>query len=100
MRAHLDSFLIDEPDGLYSWFDAWIERGSVMDASHGEVIRKSAQKYTDERRFLQNSNQLGDINLILKAPNLTYRFNDIASLGLSTHIIFPVRDVRSEEFEL
>ena len=95
MGAHPDSFLIDEPDGLYSWFDAWVGGGSGTDAHHRNVIRKAAQKYSDERRLISEFNQIEDMNLILKAPNLTYRHEDIANLGVPTHILFPVRNVCS-----
>ena len=93
--AHPNSFLIDEPDGLYPWFDAWIKQADVMSADHRDVIVKAAQKYTDDRRFLSQFSQLETMNLILKAPNLTYRHEELDRLGVSTHILYPVRDVRS-----
>lgn len=95
MGAHPDSFLIDESDGLYPWFDALIGLTGDMKALHRDVIHKAAKKYRDNRRLISEFDQLETMNLILKAPNLTYRLDEIASLGYPTHIIFPVRDVRS-----
>ncbi len=97
LGAHPNAFLIDEPDGLYPWFDSFIENESFSSNQFGELIERANLKYSDRKaKFDQKNGVLKNIShLVLKAPNLAYYFDQIASLKTTSTIVFPVRDVRA-----
>lgn len=99
LGAHPEAFLIDEPDGLYKWFDAKISGKAAPDLDR-EVLEKANGKYLDEAARVLRADgrltlapQIG--HLVLKAPNLTHRSADFARLGVPVSVVIPVRDPRA-----
>ena len=97
LGAHPNAFLIDEPDGLYEWFDHFIENESFSDEQFRELAMRANEKHRDKKaKFsLRNGALHGISHLVLKAPNLAYYFDHIAALKTSKTIAFPVRDARA-----
>ena len=94
LGANPQAFLIDEPDGLYSWFDAWATGKENLPEHHSQVIRKAALKYSDHRRQFSRFKDIESLTIVLKAPNLTYRHKQLAGMIPRPVIIYPVRDSR------
>lgn len=100
LGAHERAVLIDEFDGLYPWFTAMVKNAPDQDIKTAEVLEKSASKYrTPEKRFLHTESTIalaGSVDtLVLKAPNLTYSYRAISSLGIPVKVVYPVRDPRA-----
>lgn len=95
LGAHPHTFLIDEPDGLYAWFDAWLNCRKDYLLLFDKTIKKAASKYSDSRGAYRQAEQLENHTIVVKAPNLTYSFNELALIRPKPIIIYPVRDVRS-----
>jgi len=97
LGAHPNAALMDEFDGLYAWFSSY--GAGKADASElwCKLLHSADQKYLSKAKRVQADNRLNpDItHLILKAPNLTFNFQDLASLDLPVQVIYPHRDVRS-----
>lgn len=88
--AHSGSLFIDETDGLYSV----IAQGNaaVNESKLRSVVSTAKEKYVEEKLpFLR----VHDYKLVAKAPNLTYRYEELSRLKPTPKIIYPVRDVRS-----
>jgi hypothetical protein len=100
LGAHANAILIDEFEGLYPWFHSFADNKVDAQELTSAVLSKSTAKYRDpDQRFLHEH---GDITLaqnidtiVLKAPNLTYYFEKIATLDCSVRIVYPVRDPRA-----
>ena len=58
LGAHSQTFLIDEPDGLYDWFDSWMDNADDQDALFIETILKASKKYNDNRQFFSKPEDL------------------------------------------
>jgi hypothetical protein len=98
--AHPQAFLVDEPDGLYPWFHAEVDRREEARALAVAMLQCARRKYQEEDR----RRHLGDFRggrgadatvLVLKAPNLTYDADRIASLPVPISVVYPVRDPRA-----
>jgi len=93
--AHPGAFLIDEPDGLYDWSDAWLARSDGSSPLFERAIASAAAKYCDHRKDWRRAANVGDGLVVLKAPNLTYRYAELAALRPDCRVVYPVRDVRA-----
>lgn len=95
-----NAVLIDEFDGLYDWFHSVTDGAPGTDHLTSLMLKKSATKYQkpDDRIVSEGGNYMLSDNvdmLVLKAPNLTYDFNKLASMSERIDIIYPVRDPRA-----
>lgn len=100
--AHPNAFMIDEPDGLYKWFDAFAQQAPEAEALWRQMLIAADKKHRPGQRRLKPTDNgkppkcLDRItHLILKAPNLLYQYQAIARLNLPVSVIYPVRDPRS-----
>jgi hypothetical protein len=102
LGAHPGVIMIDEPDGLYDWFEAF-EAG---DPRAGHLLRralaKANHKYRPGQKRLIRPEDGGRArlapnvtHLVLKAPNLTYDYDAVARLGRPVSVVYPVREPRS-----
>lgn len=101
LGAHPDALMLDEPDGLYEWFNAEIRESPHAKNLLYKLINQSKSKYRSEHQKILSDaagNPIGNLNLthlILKAPNLTYNYKELPILNIPVSIIYPVRDPRS-----
>jgi len=101
LGAPEDALLIDEDDGLYDWFTEFARTGSHARALLDDILGHAARKYRSNPASPgQNTRHAAldksDIRyLVLKAPNLTYAFDDISRIGIPAAVIYIVRDPRS-----
>ena len=100
--AHPQAFMVDEPDGLYSWFHSLKSTGADTEEPWRRMVTAADTKYLKPHRRLvadgaDDPPKFRDhiTHLVLKAPNLVYEYDALASLGIKTNIIYPVRDPRS-----
>lgn len=101
LGAHPNAVMIDEPEGLYQWFDASAQGAP----DHKKLLRKSLRvankKYRTAYRRLEKKPEGGFkmapevTHLVLKAPNLTYSFDELPRLDLPVVAVFLVRDPRA-----
>lgn len=94
LGSHDETFLVDESDGLYKWFEAWINCLPCQSSLNVATIKKAAQKYTDKRSQFASINDLSGYKMVLKAPNLTFAYSEISLLSAKPIIVFVTRDVR------
>lgn len=102
LGAHPNAVLLDEPDGLYPWFEALTASDEQTEDLWDKMLDVACKKYLDaDKRFVKLDGDSGlrcapDItHLILKAPNLLYDYEALAALDVPVSIIYPVRDPRS-----
>ena len=101
LGAHPDALLIDEPDNLYEWLEAYGGGDPNTQSLWDNTLTMSANKYKPAHARIrpdENGKQepLSNItHLILKAPNLTYGYEILSQLSIPVSIIYPVRDPRS-----
>lgn len=95
LGAHSSCLLVDEPDGLYSIFDAEFANNPLDDDSLASVLDTAKKKYTDIRKHRVGAAILSNHRLIAKAPNLTYDYGALSARNDRPIILYPVRDVRS-----
>ncbi|MCB1385668.1 MAG: sulfotransferase [Hyphomicrobiales bacterium] len=100
LGAHPNAFLIDEPDGLYPWFDAYVSGDGEAQRLWNKLIVAADEKYQPDHRRLRGGAD-GERPFsaavryaVLKAPNLTYDFKALAGFDIPVTIVFPVRDPR------
>ena len=101
MGAPENSVLLDESDGIYPWFDLYIQNDPNANKALSSILDKAKDKYKNSTQRIvtdRNNNFVlaPEIHyLVLKAPNLTYRFADVRRLSIPTCVIYGVRDPRS-----
>ncbi len=100
--AHPNAFMVDEPDGLYRWFDAFVEQAPGTEMLWRKMLIAADEKHRPGHRRLKpvaNGKpaecRSGITHLVLKAPNLLYDYQAIAGLKLPVSVVYPVRDPRS-----
>lgn len=100
LGAHPNCILLDEPDGLYPWFDKTDD--GKLDEGHAlkKLLNRADQKYKPEFKRKSGSGMEAVFkpsvhHLVLKAPNLTYAAEQLANLDLPVSVIYPVRDPRA-----
>ncbi len=100
LGAHPNCILLDEPDGLYPWFDKTDD--GKLDEGHAlkKLLNRADQKYKPDFKRKSGSGMEAVFkpsvhHLVLKAPNLTYAAEQLANLDLPVSIIYPVRDPRA-----
>ncbi|MCW8870311.1 MAG: sulfotransferase [Proteobacteria bacterium] len=93
--AHSQGFLIDETDELYHWTNAWLTNAKNKNILLNQAIKNASQKYLDERFDINQTKDLANRFLVLKAPNLTFYSKQISKLRDDISIIYPIRDVRA-----
>lgn len=101
LGAHPNAVMLDEPEGMYEWFDA----ATSGTKGHKKFLRRSLRmanrKYRPKHRRLKKKPEggfemrPGVSHLILKAPNLTYAFDQLSNLDLPAVAVFLVRDPRA-----
>ncbi|WP_204115937.1 sulfotransferase family protein [Shimia biformata] len=101
LGAHPNALLLDEQEGLYTWFDGLLSGETTLHgASFHRFLGGALAKYADpDDRFVPAPDGGAALapeitHLVLKAPNLLYRFRDLAALDVPVRIIYPVRDAR------
>jgi len=100
LGAPPECLLIDEPDGLYGWFDQAID--GKLDEGHAlkKLLNRANQKYKPDHKRTNESGVAVTLkpeirHLVLKAPNLTYDYERLAALDIDVKVIFPVRDPKA-----
>ncbi|WP_371229636.1 sulfotransferase family protein [Roseovarius sp. 2305UL8-3] len=100
LGAHPKAVLLDEPDGIYPWFEALDPDKPLARPPLSKVLEKAAAKYADpDQRFQHLPNGLlwfapGVTHIILKAPNLTYHGPQIEQMHARKKIVSLMRDPR------
>lgn len=94
LGSHDRTFLVDEADGLYKWFEAWINRLTCSNKLFLSTIKKASKKYTDIRSQFTSIDDLSGYKMVLKAPNLTFAYSEMALLSPKPITVFVIRDVR------
>ena len=95
LGAHKDCFLVDEFEGLYPWYQSWMDGAPVAVNLLQELIIKSARKYQDKRHEFSTIKDLSASIIVAKAPNLTYRFVQLSGHHPKPKVVFMARDVRA-----
>lgn len=101
LGASKNTVMLDESDGIYNWFDMQIQNAPEASESFRSVLNRAAQKYKNSSEsFVYDSDNNCSLSpeveyLVLKAPNLTYRYKDFEKLGIPFCVIYAVRDSRS-----
>ena len=101
LGAHPNALLIDEPDHLYEWFEAFAIGDPNAQSLWNNTLMMSSGKYRPghTRTRINEDGTRSPLNnithLILKAPNLTYSYETLSRLGIPISVIYPVRDPRS-----
>lgn len=95
-----EALLIDEFDGLYPWFHAFVSEGRDEGGLFDRVLVQAAEKYrSDDKRSCMVDDRLGlspSVKvLVLKAPNLTFDEEKLARFPLPVTVVYPVRDPRA-----
>ncbi len=101
MGAHPNAFLVDENDRLYHWFNGlYTDDAKTVHTATQTLLQRADTKYVKgQTRTHVDSDGLLRLNshvthLVFKAPNLTYRYEDIAATGFPTTVLYPARDVQ------
>ncbi len=101
LGSHPLAYLVDEPDGLYEWFEALSEMRADSDHLLKNMLRSARTKY-QQSIFRENRNATDKrppwrqaSHLVLKAPNLTYSYDALKCFERPVRIIYPVRDARA-----
>lgn len=100
MGAHPNAFLIDENDGLYRWFNGLLEgKLDELASSTQALLVKANTKYATAHSKLKHDPS-GIValkpeitHLVLKAPNLTYHYDELSRIGFPTTVLYAARDV-------
>lgn len=101
LGAHPNAVMIDEPEGLYQWFDASAQGAPDSRKLLRKSLRMANKKYKTAYRRLEKKPEggfamaPGVTHLVLKAPNLTYSFDELLRLDLPVVAVFLVRDPRA-----
>jgi hypothetical protein len=100
LGAHPDAVLLDEPDGVYPWFEAEARGTPDAETLAAAAIARARSKYRDPAsRFVRSGDAVALApsvhHLILKAPNLTYDDDLAARFPRPVTIVYPVRDPRA-----
>ncbi len=101
LGAHPKAVLIDEPDGLYSWFQAHCANEPNADSELRDMLARARVKYRPKQKRIK-TNISGETSImpnvthvILKAPNLTFAYKKISKLDTPVSVVYPVRNPRS-----
>jgi hypothetical protein len=92
LGAHPNTFLIDETEGVYDWYYALIRKNPNTQLNLDKTVRQAAQKYRDHRAVYRTMADLSNSAIVLKAPNLTYEFEQLSELCPRPFIVYPVRN--------
>jgi len=101
LGAPKNTVLLDESDGVYSWFDMYIKKQPEAIKTLSGVFYNARKKYKDasERFFLDKDNNFylsSQVEyLVLKSPNLTYKYDDFEKLNIPFCVVYAVRDPRA-----
>jgi len=98
LGAHPRAFLIDETNGLYPWIEALFadQDDDKVKLLFKQCCQSARKNYTrpDERCNSDGKLSDGVTHLVLKAPNLTYSADKIATYFSKPICIFMYRDIR------
>lgn len=90
--AHSHALVIDEEDGLYNWTDALLMNRPCTANLFNSVAHNAYRKYsTSDKTSTSHFSQASHI--ILKAPNLTYSWDEIAQAIPQAKIIYAYRSI-------
>ena len=101
LGAPSNAVTIDENEGLYDWFEKFASNHSLAEGLFAEVLGRARKKYLDsEKRISIDGNGSHRLTaeihyLVLKAPNLTYSFREVAALEIPATVVYMVRDPRA-----
>lgn len=99
--ARPDAFLIDEEDGLYQWFDLYAREEPQTRSEVSNILSRAGRKYlSSSQKLVRDEEHSWSLApqiryLVLKAPNLSYSYRQIARMQLNSFLIYPKRDPRS-----
>ncbi|NOR69468.1 MAG: hypothetical protein GQ532_07200 [Methylomarinum sp.] len=85
------ALLIDEDDGLYDWTSAWLKSSDAKAVLLERAMEHATRKY-------RNSNQTALANpelLVLKAPNLTFNWQQLSGAEPRPVVVYSSRDILS-----
>ena len=96
LGAHSSCIVVDEDDGLYDWIYPMIhswKNGKTFE----EVVDSSRRKYVSNKgRYIGSGIDDSCVkNVVLKAPNLTFYWNDLPSIFKNISVVYVHRDIRS-----
>jgi len=98
LGSHSRAVLLDETDALESWADAWLGGApeNELQPLFEECCRLAATKYSDPKSRFDDAGRLlpGVRFVVLKAPNLTYRFDALSRLMPNARVVHMLRDIR------
>jgi Sulfotransferase family len=103
--SHPHALLVDEMDGLYSWFHADADGQAEAQGLASAMLERAAGKYSDPSpRFEACDGRMAlassITSLVLKAPNLTYDYEKLARVPVRLTAVYPVRDPRAVAFSM
>lgn len=98
LGSHPQAVLIDEDDKLYAWTNACFYSSTGVPANllFNRSCRLAMTKYLNpDSRFQKNGQLLTCVKYaVLKAPNLTYCYNQVAEAFPNAKIVYMLRDIR------
>ena len=101
LGAPSNAIMLDEDDDLYNWFQSFVDGLPDSGTMWNKVLSKARHKYGESHRRIvqdpyQNFTPASNVNcLVLKAPNLTYNFDEISNLPIPVSVVYPIRDPRA-----
>lgn len=85
------ALLIDEDDGLYDWTSAWLKCSDAKDVLLERAMDRASRKYRNSGQTAVVSPEL----LILKAPNLTFNWQQFSGAEPRPVVVYSSRDILS-----
>ncbi|MBE8233640.1 MAG: sulfotransferase [Endozoicomonadaceae bacterium] len=96
-----DVIQLDERGGFNQWYPKFASNDPGANQMLSDVFAEANKKYiAPDQRIVDGANNNFVLapnitHLVLKAPNMTYSFNEIAKLKIPISIIYMIRDPRS-----
>jgi len=98
LGAHPHALLIDEEDGLYQWIEPALAKNIDFwtSSEFPQVCRHAQQKYVNPTLRFQPDGSISSsiTHVVLKAPNLTFHYEQVSQLGWNSPVVFMLRDIR------
>ena len=96
LGAHPESVTIDEEDGLYAWTSALIRGEAHSKNLLASATSRARNKYIEPKRRFSESGVSNQVRLlVLKAPNLTYSWRELALVMPQARVVYVHRNVHA-----
>ena len=96
LGAHSNSVVIDEEDGLYAWTSALMQGAGNSSDLYYAAIQNAQNKYVKPEKRFSTLDIIPRIQvLVLKAPNLTYSWSELASVMPEARIVYVYRGAKA-----